>query len=72
MEKSTPLHSTLLSKFNALPDEFKKQVLDFVDTLFKKSETKKKKGKRPFGTAKGKIIIKAGFDDPLEDFKDYM
>lgn len=72
MEKQSSLSSSLLSKFNSLPDELKRQALDFLDRLFKKSEQEKKKGKRKFGTAKGKIIIKHGFDDPLDEFKDYM
>jgi antitoxin (DNA-binding transcriptional repressor) of toxin-antitoxin stability system len=33
---------------------------------------KEKKTKRRFGSAKGSIIISDNFDEPLEDFKDYM
>ncbi len=48
-------------------------VLDFVDFLLSKiSHEKDKKNKPVFGSGKGMFIMKAGFDDPLEDFKDYM
>ncbi len=30
------------------------------------------KKKRQFGCAKGTIEIKEGFNDPIEDFKDYL
>jgi antitoxin (DNA-binding transcriptional repressor) of toxin-antitoxin stability system len=32
----------------------------------------KKKSKRVFGSAKGLIIMSEDFDEPLEEFKDYM
>lgn len=34
--------------------------------------TKKKKKKRMFGSAKGLIKMSPDFDEPLEDFKEYM
>ena len=66
MEKSQSLSSSFLSKFNALPDELKKQAMEFIDKLFKKTTGEKKKSKRKFGSMKGKIIIKPGFDDYIE------
>jgi antitoxin (DNA-binding transcriptional repressor) of toxin-antitoxin stability system len=32
----------------------------------------KKKSKRVFGSAKGLIIMSEDFDEPLEEFKDYI
>ena len=32
----------------------------------------KRAGKRKFGSAKGKIKILKGFDEPLADFREYM
>jgi hypothetical protein len=46
----------LLVKFVAIPDK----------------KEKKKKRKRGFGSAKGLIKMAPDFDEPLEDFKDYM
>jgi hypothetical protein len=57
-----------------LPDSLKAEVIDFLDfisTKHKDISVKAKKG-RTFGYAKGSVIIKPGFDDPLDDFKDYM
>lgn len=31
-----------------------------------------KKPQRPFGSAKGQMIIMPDFDEPLEEFKEYM
>ena len=36
------------------------------------ADKKEKKKKRVFGSAKGLIKIAPDFDEPLEDFKDYM
>lgn len=60
-------------KLTTLPDEMKKEVDDFVDFLKSKSISKGKvKKKRKSGLAKGLIHMQEGFDEPLEDFKDYM
>jgi len=71
---------TLYSKINQLPDKLKVEANDFLDFLLEKNKklilddtkgTKKKKHPKA-GFLKGTFIIKEGFDDPLEDFKDYM
>lgn len=62
----------LYTKINSLPADLKLQVADFIDFLLnkKKIETNQKKPK--FGCAKGQIYIAPDFDEPLDDFKDYM
>ena len=63
----------LYTKISNLPDNLKSEVLDFIDFLEYKSSTKnKKKGGRIPGMAKGLISMKDNFDDPIDDFKDYM
>ena len=63
----------LLTKISTLPPDLKKEVEDFVDFLKSKtSNTKPKKTKRLLGKGKGTAVIKENFDDPIEDFKDYM
>ncbi len=65
---------SLYTKISSLPDYLKSEVVDFIDFL----ETKRKKEKpetkkdRVFGYAKGKITLKPDFDDPIDDFKEYM
>lgn len=62
---------TLNSKLESLPPDLKKEVADFVDFLISKSKTHNKAVAK-FGSAKGKIKMSVDFDEPLEDFKDYM
>jgi hypothetical protein len=64
----------LISKINNLPLDFKKEVFDFVDFLQSKQQTKKPKKKKQiiYGYAKDTITIKPDFDEPLEEFKEYM
>lgn len=65
--------TTLHTKINYLPDEFKIEVNDFIDFLLeKKMKQALKKNKAKFGCLKGQIHISTDFDEPLEDFADYM
>jgi hypothetical protein len=61
----------VFSKYQSLPEDLKKQVVQFMDSLLNSMSTKRKK-KRVAGLAKDKIFIKDGFDDSLEDFKEYQ
>ncbi len=62
----------LYTKISSLPPKLKTEVIDFLDFLeSKKKPLNSKKKKRIFGYAKNSIIIKPGFDDPLDDFKEY-
>ena len=62
----------IYSKISTLPPNLKKEVSDFVEFLQAKNVNSLQKKKRVFGYAKGSITLKPGFDDPLEDFKEYM
>ncbi|HLC16268.1 MAG TPA: DUF2281 domain-containing protein [Thermodesulfovibrionia bacterium] len=65
----------ILSRLNNLPEELKSEVLDFIEYLTVKYENKiqKQSQKIPlFGSCKGLFIIHDDFDEPLEDFKEYM
>jgi hypothetical protein len=65
--------SVLHDKVEALPLNFRKEVLLFVDFLIQKSERTHQKTQRRFGSAKGKIHLSDNFDEPLTDiFKDYV
>lgn len=60
-------------KLATLPKEMKKEVDDFVDFLISKSVAKGNPEKqRKAGLAKGLIQMKEDFDEPLDDFKEYM
>ncbi|NJO16312.1 MAG: DUF2281 domain-containing protein [Thioploca sp.] len=64
ISKIQQLHSTYL----------KQELLFFLDYLLTKQHADKKLIKKPpqFGCAKGTFKLAEDFDEPLEDFKNYM
>jgi hypothetical protein len=63
----------LASKIGNLPEELKKEVLDFMEYLMQKHKMQSKSRKTPkFGSCKGLFLIPSDFDEPLEDFQEYM
>ena len=64
----------LYNQIESLPQELKREVEDFVQFLLEKSKKheKNRQKERTAGLAKGMIKMKHGFEDPLEDFKEYM
>ena len=62
----------LYSQISSLPSDLKKEVSDFVAFLKHKSQSKKKIKERQFGYAKDFFKMADDFDEPLEDFKEYM
>jgi hypothetical protein len=62
----------LYTKLVALPDDLKQEADDFVEFL--KTKIKGEKSPKPpkAGLAKGLIEIKEDFDEPLEDFENYI
>jgi hypothetical protein len=66
---------SIYTKFNALPRNLKTEALDFIDFLIEKKQKNKplKKAKLPkFGSCRGMFEMSPDFDEPLEDFKEYM
>lgn len=55
-----------------MPKALRDEVSDFVAFLKKKTKSKPKLKAREFGFAKGKIKLSADFDEPLDEFKNYM
>ncbi len=62
----------LYTKLTALPEKMKLEVSNFIDFLIAKAKIKQEKNKAVFGSAKGMFTIHEGFDEPLDDFKEYM
>ncbi len=46
--------------------------MDFINFLLNKKENKEQPKKPKFGGGKGMFKINPGFDEPLDDFKEYM
>ena len=78
----------MLNKYISLPEKLQEEVEDFINFLVfkqqrqeksphesiarKKESNKIKKKKSNFGSARGLIVIKSDFDQPIEDFREYM
>jgi hypothetical protein len=62
----------LYSKINALPNDIKSEVNDFIDFLLSKKRKAIKQKKAVFGCAKGQFYIAPDFDKPLDDFEEYV
>jgi uncharacterized protein DUF2281 len=62
----------LYTQISSLPADLKKEVSDFVEFLKQKAKPKTRLKKRQLGAAKGLILMSPDFDEPLEDFKEYM
>jgi len=67
---------SLYTKIETLPPALKEEAKDFIEYLLEKTKKKKKeaesKSKKTFGSLKGKISLSEDFDEPLDDFKDYI
>ncbi len=62
----------LVSKIESLPIQFKKEAEKFVESLLEKAQRESKEKQPLFGCAKGEFKISDDFNDPLDDFNDYM
>ena len=71
------MENSIFQKYNYLPLELRKEVVDFIEFLVQKYQQKHDKqllSKRlsNFGSAKGLITISDDFNEPLDEFQDYM
>ncbi len=67
------MNDTLLQdKITALPDALKVEVEDFIDFILAKKGIDPNIGKPVFGSGKGIFKMKPDFNEPLEDFNEYM
>ena len=62
----------LYNELSTLPPDLKKEVQDFVEFLKTKAEKQNTLKQRTFGAVKGFFKMHDDFDEPLEDFKEYM
>lgn len=71
----------VLLQLKQLPEELKKEVLDFIGYLFSKYQLLEKnkmiqgplqRNKPAFGCGAVKVVMAPDFDAPLADFKEYM
>lgn len=69
MQQAMRIEQAVLEKLRSLPLEKQQEVLDFVEFLEQKMRGRRR---RQAGSAKGLVTISDDFDEPLEDFNDYM
>lgn len=62
----------MYNKLASLPDNLKSEAGDFIDFLATKAKQEQNKNKPVFGSGKDMFIMKPDFDQPLEDFTEYM
>lgn len=62
----------LYYKLYFLKPSLKKEVSDFIDYLLSKQNKENKSRKPQFGCAKGRFKMAPDFDEPIDDFKEYM
>lgn len=65
---------TYLDKVKLMPPDYQQEVKNFIDYVWEKKLglSSEKQSSRNSGLLKGKMWMSADFDEPLEDFKDYM
>ncbi|GEO09832.1 type II toxin-antitoxin system VapB family antitoxin [Segetibacter aerophilus] len=63
-----------LETVKLMPPDYQQEVKDFIEFVWEKKLGKEplSQGKRIPGLFKGKMWMSPDFDEPLEDFKDYM
>lgn len=69
------MSTKLLEKVTSIPKEKEKELEAFLDSILaeQKKKSERKEENRPrFESGKGSFIMSPDFDEPLEDFKDYM
>lgn len=62
----------LLEEFHSLPPEKQAEVIDFIGYLKSKTEKVRVKQRKAYGSLKGTFTMSKDFDEPLEDFSEYM
>lgn len=65
----------ILSTLHGLPETLKWELIRYMQELVRvheQQQTQSQRKPRVPGSAKGKYRMSEDFDEPLEDFKDYM
>ncbi len=63
----------ILAQLQQLPEQLKQEALHYVEFLQAKHNAQNgKRINRKAGSAKDKFKLAPDFDEPLEDFKEYM
>ncbi|SFQ33175.1 type II toxin-antitoxin system VapB family antitoxin [Parafilimonas terrae] len=64
-----------LEKVKLMPADYQQEIKNFIDFVWEKKlgqPLEKPNRDKIIGAFKGKVWMSPDFDEPLEDFKDYM
>ena len=64
--------TTLYTKFSSLPLALRDELMNYMDYLIQKHQPEKKKSHPKAGCMKGTFVMHDDFNEPLDDFKEYM
>jgi hypothetical protein len=64
--------TALYSKISTLPRPIQNEIFDYMEFLIQKHKPKKIKIHPKAGCMKGIFHMTSDFNEPLEDFKEYM
>lgn len=59
-------------KLSSLPSKLQEEVINFIDFIIDKNKKSKKKKTPKFGSHEKYFITTPDFDEPLQDFEEYM
>lgn len=65
-------NNQLFEDINSLPPEEQAEVIDLVKRLKAKKKSQNTKSRNSYGSLKGTFKMSDDFDEPLEDFAEYM
>ena len=65
-------NTSLYTKISSLPRQIQNEVFDYMEFLIQKHKPQKVKNHPKAGCMQGTFQINPGFNEPLDDFKEYM
>ena len=65
-------NTALYTRISTLPRPVQNELLDYMEFLIVKYKGKKEKKHPKAGCMKGTFKMSADFNEPLDDFKEYM
>ncbi len=65
-------NTALYTRISVLPKSVQDEVSDYVEFLIQKHKSGKSKVHPKAGCMRGVFTINTGFNDPIDDFKEYM
>ena len=69
-------YAAVEQKLKSIPEEYMGEIYDYLEQfsirILARTENAPKTSVRRLGTLKGKITLHENFDEPIEDFAEYM